>query len=262
MAFVPGPAGRGVLLWRGARDLRVATVPPTEVTGRSLPAALPRGTGIGRLLAVIERSRDVFGAHEVNELRRDLGENPATLAWPWGPGVATPLPSFAARTGRSAALVGVNPSVVGAARLQGLTVRAAEGATGLPDSNLRAKADLALALLEQHDIVFLHVDGLAAASHARDFVAKVETLERLDAYVVGTALRHLEALPGSRLLFVGGEGVSVESGRHLTGPVPFALWESGKPWSGRTDFSEVAAVAAGLAVARAHQLLEFVLAQP
>ena len=255
LALVPGPAGRGVLLWRGARDLRVATVPPTEVVGRSLKAALPRGTGIGRLLALIDRSREIFEPHEVNDLRRDLGENPATLLWPWGPGVAHVLPQFRERVGLSAAFVGVNPTMLGAARLLGLTTRSVEGATGLPDSNLRAKVDAALALLESHDLVVLHVDGLAAASHARDFVAKVETLERLDGYVLGTALRHLERLPGSRLLFVAGEAVSVESGRHLPDPVPFVLYESGVRWPGRADFTEVGAREGGLEVARAeHQI--------
>lgn len=262
LAFVPGGGWRNVLLWRGARDLRVATVPPTEVVGRSLRAALPRGTGIGRLLAVIERSADVFAAHEVNELRRDLGENPATHIWPWGPGVALPVPSFQERTGLRGACVGVNPSVVGAAKLQGMSVPRVEGATGLPDSNLRAKADAALGLLATHDVVLLHVDGLAAASHARDFVAKVETLERVDAYVLGTALRHLEQVPDSRLLWVGGEAVSVETGRHLDDPVPFVLHRPGERWPGRAEPTEVGAREGGLQVGRAHDLLDFVLHLP
>lgn len=259
LAFVPGGGWRNVLLWRGARDLRVATLPPTEVVGRSLRAALPKGTGIGRLLSVIERSGDVFATHEVNELRRDLGENAATHIWPWGPGVALPVPSFEERTGLKGACVGVHPSVVGAARLQGLTVPRVEGATGLPDSNLRAKADAALALLATHDVVLLHVDGLAAASHARDFVAKVETLERIDSYVLGTALRHLELVPDSRLLFVAGEGVSVETGRHLEDPVPFVLYRPGERWPGRAEPTEVGAREGGLEVGRAHELLDFVL---
>lgn len=259
LAFIPGGGWRNVLLWRGARDVRVTTVPPTEVVGRSLAAALPRGTGIGRLLAVIERSADVLPPHEVNDLRRDLGENPATLVWPWGPGVSLPLPAFRERTGLAGACVGVHPSFVGAAKLQGLTVRPVEGATGLPDSNLRAKTDAALALLETHDVVFLHVDGIAAASHARDFVAKVEALERLDGYVLGAALRHLEGLPGSRLLFVAGEAISVETGRHLVDPVPFVLVEPGTRWPGRPDFTEVGVRENGIEVARAHQLLDFVL---
>jgi 2,3-bisphosphoglycerate-independent phosphoglycerate mutase len=259
LGFVPGPAGRGVLLWRGARDVRVETVPPTEVLGRSLRAALPRGTGIGHLLSVIDRSREIFTPHEVNDLRRDLGENPATLLWPWGPGVAQPLVPLRERIGMPAAFVGVNLTMLGTARLLGLTTREVEGATGLPDSNLRAKTDAALALLADHDLVVLHVDGLAAASHSRDFVAKVETLERLDAYVLGPALRHLEGMPGSRLLFVAGEAISVETGRHLGDSVPFVLHEAGARWPGRTEFTEVAVREGGLEVTQAQQLLDFVL---
>ena len=75
LAFLPGSGWRNVLLWKGARDVRVRTHPPFEVVGKSLHAAMPRGTGIGRLLAAIERSAELFAGHEVNECRRDLGEN-------------------------------------------------------------------------------------------------------------------------------------------------------------------------------------------
>ena len=106
LVFLPGDGWRNLLVWRGARDVRVKTVPPYEVVGRSVKAAFPRGTGTARLVAAIAKSGDLLPAHEVNECRADLQENPATLAWAWGPGVQTPLPSFESRTGVRAALVG------------------------------------------------------------------------------------------------------------------------------------------------------------
>jgi 2,3-bisphosphoglycerate-independent phosphoglycerate mutase len=260
--FLPGDGWRNVLVWKGARDVRTRTVPPFEVVGKSLKHALPRGTGIGRLLAAMERSLEVLGPHEVNELRRDLGENPATMVWPWGPGVSIPLPSFEARMGLSAAVVAVHPSVVGAARLQGIRVTRPEGATGLPGSNLRAKTDAALDALESHDLVFLHVDACAAASHARDFVGKVEALERIDGYVLGPAVRRFEGNAKGRILFVGGEAVSTETGRHLADAVPFVVHGPGLHGHGRAGFTEVAARDAGFEVERAHELLDFVVHQP
>lgn len=259
LLFHAGNGHRNVLVWKGARDVRVLTVPPAEIVGRGLRGALPRGTGIGRLLSAIERSRDVLQQHEVNELRRDLGENPATLVWPWAPGVTQPLPAFAARTGSGAALVGVEPSVVGAARLQGVPVIRPEGASGLPGSNLRAKTEAALAALETHDLVILHVDALTAASEARDFVAKVETLERVDGYVVGLILRALDEGLDARLAVIGGPAVSAETGRTLTDPVPFAVYGSGVRGHRRGAFSEVGARDAGFQVDRAHELLDFLL---
>src|SRR5206468_1551340 len=146
---------------------RVKTVSPFDVVGKSLHAAMPRGTGVARLVAAVSRSGEILARHEVNECRSDLHENPATLAWPWGPGVQTALPDFAGRVGVPAALVGVNPSVVGAARLQGVRVVPVEGATGRADTNVRAKTDAALQALATHDLVFLHVDAAAEASHSR-----------------------------------------------------------------------------------------------
>lgn len=259
LLFHPGNGHRNVLVWKQARDVRVATVPPAEIVGRSLRQALPRGTGVGRLLSAIERSRAILEAHEVNELRRDLGENPATLIWPWAPGVTQTLPAFAARTGVGAALVGVEPGAVGAARLQGVPVITPEGATGLPGSNLRAKTEAALAALATHDLVILHVDGLTAASEARDFVSKVETLERLDGYVVGLLLRALDDGLAARLAVIGGPAVSSETGRTLPDPVPFAVYGAGVRGHRKGAFTEVGAREAGFQVDRAHELLDFLL---
>jgi 2,3-bisphosphoglycerate-independent phosphoglycerate mutase len=124
---------------------------------------------------------------------------------------------------------------------------------------VRGKAEAALEALETADLVFVHVDALAACSHARDFVAKVETLERIDGYVLGPVLRALEEEPVARLVVVAGEAISVETGRHLPDPVPFAIWGPGVRSHRRGGVTEVAARDAGFEVERAHELLEFLV---
>ena len=263
VSFHAGNGWRNVLLWRGARDVRVKTVPPFDVVGKSLQAAMPKGTGIGRLLAAIERSADVMTGHEVNDCRRDLGENPATLVWPWGPGVSLPLPAFKARTGVDAALVGVHPGFVGAAKLQEIDVLESEGATGRVDTHLRAKAERALSALEDHDLVFLHVDALAGVSHARDFVAKVETLERIDGALLGPLLEAVKGRSDLRLVTIVGEAVSVETGRHLPDPVPFVIVGPGVRGQRHKNLAtEVGARDAGFFVDEGHELLDFLLHLP
>ncbi|MCC7138459.1 MAG: hypothetical protein IT460_08555 [Planctomycetes bacterium] len=259
LLFLPGDGWRNLLVWRGARDVRVRTLPPYEVVGRSVAAAMPRGTGTARLVAAVSKSGDLLPRHDVNECRADLGENPATLAWAWGPGVATPLPAFSERTGLRAAVVGVDPTFVGAGKLQGLRVVRPEGATGTVATAYRSKLDAALAALEQEDVVFVHVGAAAEASHSRDFVAKVESLERLDASIVGPALREAERRSDLRLLVVAGEAVACDSGRHLHDPVPFAMYGAGVRSHRGDAFTEVAARDGGFLVERAHELLDFVL---
>lgn len=263
LAFLPGSGWRNVLLWKGARDVRVRTHPPFEVVGKSIHAAMPRGTGIGRLLAAIERSAEIFAGHEVNECRRDLGENPATLVWPWGPGVSMGLPRLDVRTGAKARVIGTNASVLGAARLQGIETETPEGATGRPDSNLRGKAEAALRALEERDLVYVHVDGVAATSYARDFVAKVETLERIDGYLIAPLLEAVERENAVRLVVIAGEAISAETGRHLPDPVPFAIYGSGvRGQRHRGAATEVGARDAGFFVEEGHELLDFLLHLP
>ncbi len=258
-AFHAGTGPRNLLVWKGARDLEVRTVPPYEVAGKKRAACLPKGAGAATLRKVIERGVAILAAHDVNELRRELGENAASLAWPWGPGVSVPLPDFTTRTGAEAHAVGVQPTFVGAARLQGIPVTRPEGATGRPGSNVRGKAAAALAAAESSDLVFVHVDTAAAASAARDFVAKVEALERLDGYVLGPLVRAVEGGLPARLVVIGGEAASVETGRYLPDAVPFVVHGAGVRSTRKTAFTEVAARDAGFQVDPAHELLEFLL---
>lgn len=259
LSFHAGHGARNLVVWKGARELRVKTTAPFDAVGEKLKRVQPKGTGAKKLLQVMEASRQAFARHEVNELRCELGENPATLAWPWGPGASVPLPEFTTRTGQEALVVGVDPCFLGAARLQGIETLTPEGATGRPSTNLRAKAAAALEALETHDLVYLHVDALAAAAHARDFVAKVATIEKLDGYVLGPIVRALAGGLESRLVVVGGPGIATETGCCLRQPAPFAIAGAGVRAHRRARFTEAAARDAGFQVDQPHELLPYLL---
>lgn len=261
LSFRAGPGGTHALLWRGARDVRLQAVPPYDLVERAFAPALPRGTGIGRLLAAIQRSAALLPTHEVNELRRDLGENPATLVWPWCPGVALPLPNFHERTGRQGAAVGIDNAFRGAALAQAIPVVLPEGSMGRPEGALRATADAALSALETADVVWVHVGGVAAAAYGRDFVGKVECIEAVDGFLLAPLLAAATER-AIRLLVLAGPGVSAETGRVLTDPVPFAVYGRGARSHRRAPFSEVGAQSAGFRVDRAFELLDFVLHLP
>ena len=261
LTFTAGPSTSHVLVWRGARDIRVKTVPPFDVVERSLDAALPRGTGIGRLLSAIERSASVLGEHEVNALRRELGENPATMIWPWAPGVSTALPPFADRTGTDACVIAAHAGMLGAAKLQGIACVSPVDGDDAP-TNVREAADRALAELETHELVWLHDGSLARASLTRDFVDKVESLERVDGYMLGPILRAIDDGLRLRVVVIGGPAIASATGRILDDAVPFVLFGSDVRSHRQSAFTEVAAKDAGFGVDRAHELLDFVLHLP
>jgi len=262
LVFRAGNGPRNVLVWKGARDVHVKTTPPPEVAEKHIQACRPKGRGTGPLLEIVRRSPAILGAHDVNDLRRELGENAANLAWPWGPGIVVPLPDFTTRTGVLAHAVGVEANFVGAARLQGILVSRPAGATGGPDSNLRAKADAALAALEASDMVFVHAEAAASASHARDFMAKVKALERIDGYLVGPLAGAADERGDVRLVVLGGPATAVASGRDLADAVPLVIRGPGVRSTRSQRFAEAAARDAGFEVEHAHELLAFLLHLP
>ena len=264
LVLAPGDGWRNVLVWSGARDVRVRTVPPFDVVGKALPAALPRGTGIGRLLAVIERSAEVLarprGERPPPRPRREPGD-PGLALGAGGeraaPGLRTPAPGCGPRWSRR------TPRSSGRRSSSAMARVAVEGATGRPDSNLRAKAEAALGRSADHDLVLLHVDAAAACSHVRDFVGKVQALERFDGYVIGPILPPwtpgLAAAPGGDRRGGGLRGDRPPA----PDPVPFAIHGGGRAQPPQAAaFTEVAARDAGFEVERGHELLDFLVHLP
>ena len=65
---------------------------------------LPRGKGGKELCQLMERAAEILANHDVNRVRKDLGENPATNIWLWGQGHRPVLDSFSKRFGIKAAV--------------------------------------------------------------------------------------------------------------------------------------------------------------
>ena len=65
---------------------------PEAALGLPVEKHLPRGEGSDPIAKLMHLSREVFGEHEINRVRTDLGENPANLLWLWGPGRLPVLP--------------------------------------------------------------------------------------------------------------------------------------------------------------------------
>ena len=80
--------------------------------------------------------------------------------------------------GPETVVVGARGAAIGAARLMGADTVVPAGATGLPASDLAAKAAAALAAIAAGAArVVVHVGGPDEAAHQRDRAAKVASIE-------------------------------------------------------------------------------------
>ncbi|MBE3135658.1 MAG: phosphoglycerate mutase, partial [Acidobacteria bacterium] len=85
LRFYPGVGYRHLVVIRGEK-FKVRTTPPHDILGQPIKRHLPKGKNSARLRELMEASREVFADHAINQVRRDLGENPASQIWLWGEG--------------------------------------------------------------------------------------------------------------------------------------------------------------------------------
>ena len=107
--FHTGISYRHLLIMHDAGDIRCECTPPHDIPGGPAEQHLPKGPGSDRVRAMMRRARALLADHDINLVRRDLGENPATDIWLWGQGRHRQLETFEARFGvRGACIAAVD----------------------------------------------------------------------------------------------------------------------------------------------------------
>jgi 2,3-bisphosphoglycerate-independent phosphoglycerate mutase len=134
-------------------------------------------------------------------------------------------------------------AAAGLGRLLGARVVIPDGATGDVDTDLRAKAQAAVAALAggAHRVV-VHVGAPDEAAHRRDRIAVVVALARLDRELLAPLRETVGAL-GGRLAVCPDHVTDPQTGRHDAAPVPALVWGAGVESQGPPALSERAAAA-------------------
>lgn len=259
VTFHLGTSYRHLMVYRGSEPMEVHTTPPHDIMGEPIERHLPRGRGAELLVRLMERSRAVLAGHEVNAVRRDLGENPATMIWLWGEGRRPEMPSFQERFGLRAGVISAVDLINGIGVLLGMERIRVPGATGYYDTDYAAKGRYAVEALERLDLVYVHVEAPDEAAHDGSARMKVETLERIDRYVVGPLWEALKERGEYRMMVVSDHYTSTERRTHVAEPVPFAICGTGIEPIRELPFSEANAAMGELEIDQGHLLMEYFL---
>ena len=260
LEFVPGVSYRNLMIWRDAGDLSVTCTPPHQIPGQAISGHWPSGRAGKKVRELIERSWEVLADHEVNQVRSDLGENPATSIWLWGQGHMPTLPSFRDRFGCQGAVIAAVDLVRGMGRLIGWDLIDVSGATGYLDTNYVGKGQATVDALDRYDFVVVHVEAADEAGHDGNVEEKIKALERIDEHVVGPVLEKLRSFGDDwRVLIAPDHPTPVRSQIHTIEPPPFAM--AGKNVNNvlRKPFAEINAMESDLHIERGHELMEFFL---
>lgn len=258
MRFHTGISYRHLLVFRDT-DLDVKTYPPHDNIGQPIEKILPRGKGSDLLIDLMARSQQLFADHDINKVRKDLGENQVSSIWLWGHGKKAQLESFSKRFGvKGAAITGVDLAK-GLAKLIGFDLINVPGATGFTDTDYHGKGRAAIEALEKYDIVLVHIEAPDEAAHNGNAEMKKNAIEQIDKLIVGPVLEALGSYQSWRILVMPDHPTPVNSGAHSSEPVPFAM--AGDNISGilNTAFSENNAAKSGFKIDNGYELMEYFL---
>ena len=258
LQLYPGVSYRHLLVFKG-QDFDVNTYPPHDYIDRKIEKILPRGKGAEILIDLMARSQQLFINHEINKVRRDLGENQVSSIWLWGQGKKTQMESFQKRFGLRGATITAVDLVRGISKLIGFDLIEVSGATGFLDTNYEGKGSAAIEALNKYDLVFVHIEAPDEASHNGSAEIKKKAIEQIDKYIVGPVLEALQKYESWRILVMPDHPTPVSSRAHSSEPVPFAM--AGDNVSGilHGAFSEVNAAESGFRIDNGFEIMEYFL---
>jgi 2,3-bisphosphoglycerate-independent phosphoglycerate mutase len=262
-----GVSYRHLLVLRGAAaSPKVNCAPPHDHVGERavdlLPAAVSdegKPTEL-KLRGLMARAGEILKDHPVNRRRISEGKDPANAVWPWSPGRKPEMETFQQRFGIRGAVISAVDLIMGLGLYAGMDVIRVEGATGLWDTNYEGKAAACVKAIQDHDLVYVHVEATDEAGHARDLALKIKCIEMLDKRLVGPILAGVEkAGIEVTVAVLPDHPTPVSTGIHAGDPVPVAIRRPGVSPDAAASFDEEQAKAGSLPFMRGADFIRLAL---
>ena len=223
---------------------------------------MPKGKGSEIIADLIVRSNEVLANHDINLIRKELGENEATHIWLWGQGRAANIPSFQSRFNKRGAMITAVDLLRGIANLLGWANLDCPGITSYHDTDYAMQGKVTCDALDQYDIVCCHVESPDEASHTGNFEEKIAAIEAIDRHVIAPVLAKLKTYDQWRTLIMPDHATQCTTRLHYDAPVPFAMTGTSVPTRSNIQlpFTESAAAASDLHILEGYGLMEYFLA--
>ena len=184
---------------------------------------------------------------------------PANRIWPWSPEHAPALQSFSERyQGRTGAVISAVDVIKGLGKCSKMEVIDVPGATGFLDTNYQGKVDAALKAIEEHDLVYIHVDAIDECSHLGDLDKKLQAITDFDAKIVVPVLNALRD-KNVNFAVLPDHPVPIKLRQHTTTPVPLAICGPDFEADDVKSFSEQLAPGGKLGLLRKEELIRKLL---
>jgi 2,3-bisphosphoglycerate-independent phosphoglycerate mutase len=231
-----------------------------DITDMPLTDHPPRGPEADFLKSYVDQARLVLAQSEVNQRRQSEGKMTANEVMIFWPGQRpSGMCSFRDTYGISAGLNSGVDLLVGIANLAGINVYNIPGVSDGPDNDYAAQGEGALKMLDEQDIIFIHVEAPDAEGHDGNAEGKRLAVEAIDSQII-SRLRTWDR-DELRILALPDHPTPVALKRHTREPVPFCLYGPGIAHNGAQRLTEKEAAATGLVVNPGWQMLRRMIRQ-
>lgn len=260
----PSQSYRNILVYRqaGARAQDFVTYPPHQHRGSAVEDLWIRGTSEAAQRIADELNQALRRSVEhIRSLNLEL-KTAADMLWLWSPSDAPQLPPFRTMFGRRGGVVAGLHFLKGIGLCAQMLSADVPGATGYIDSNLPGKTAAAIALLDQVDVVVVHLNAADEEAHQRNLSGKLSALELFDEQVVGPLARHLRRnFTDYRMAVLPDHYTCVADGHHIVHPVPCLVWGSHVAPDGAMHYAEREVAERGSFQLKAWDLMPMLLSE-
>ncbi len=208
------------------------TVPPHDYPQKDVTSFWENYASVPLLADFMSKARSILAEHPVNLKRLKDGKLPANCVWLWGEGKAPAMLDIKELYGVSGALISAVDLLKGIGVYAGMEVLNVEGATGYLDTNYQGKVDAALAALDRHDLVFVHVEAPDETGHQGLLKEKMQAVEDFDSKVVQPVFEGLQKYKAFRLVVCMDHFTPLSIKTHTIDPVPVVIYDSQHPVAG------------------------------
>ncbi len=211
------------------------TLPPHDIVGENLDKNTNWNDKDALFIKqIMWDAKEFLKDHEINKKR----ETPANMIWLWGQGRKPLLPDFNQTYGLKGAVITGVDLLKGIGIYAGLDIIEVPGATGFFDTNYKSKGQYAINALDDHDIVFIHIEAPDEAGHAGDIKEKLKAIENIDQYIVGPILDYLEG-KDYKMAILPDHPTPIDVKTHTRDDVPVVMYSTTNPKSDLVEeFSE------------------------
>ena len=244
-------SGSRVLVLVKSDEMVLAPGTPPGMIEDDARAFLPSGKKGEIARAIMDKASIVLSRMSINDVRLDLGENPATHLWLWGGGKPQKLKTFFGGKARKACILSQSWMARGFARLCGMDALSMENPWDEAGELEAVDVSDLQRRLKDVDFLLVYVEAPESPAAFGTAAEKVRLLERMDLHVLAPLVKALEGAGPCRVMLTGDGVVPSRATK-----IPVALWGEGVAADGVQHWDEAACADGELGIVDAEKAFE------